>query len=234
MAKTTNVQSGMWNNAPNTHQAICIHDTESSTARGALSWMQSQQNGSYQDLVDLNGDVFLMVPDDKQAWAAMGTGNRIALHVCATGYASWSREKWLSYPAMLDSIAVIISQWSKKYGIPLQRIVGNQLRAGVRGVCGHRDISNAYRESDHTDPGTNFPFDYVIDRALQMLNGDSLDAAAINAFKRVFMSAIKSDVQDIDVQLGVWHQLGDRTFTDGLAAVLSAIEGGANGRNSGR
>lgn len=81
--------SGLWNNAATTRQVIVIHDTESNGAKGSINWMRTQKSGSYHVIVDLNGDAYRLVPDSKQAWAAMSTGNRIGLHICATGYASW-------------------------------------------------------------------------------------------------------------------------------------------------
>lgn len=178
--------AGMWNGAANTKQVIVVHDTESGTAAGALSWMRSQQNGSYHLLVDTDGDVVRMVPDSRQAWAAMTTGNRIGLHLCATGFASYRLSirraarramprsmrtrrydgicehrggrraggRWADYPALLDEMARQLATWSTEYGIPLVALNAAQVRAGQRGVCGHAEISGAFRESDHTDPGT--------------------------------------------------------------------------------
>ncbi|AXQ62853.1 lysin A, L-Ala-D-Glu peptidase domain [Gordonia phage Angelique] len=59
----------------------------------------------------------------------------------------------------------------------------------------------------------------------------ALDAAKVNAFTQAFMGPIGSDAKDNREQLcgfgsrdrgefDGWGQLGDRTFTDGLAAVL--------------
>lgn len=42
------------------------------------------------------------------------------------------------------------------------------MKAGQRGICTHADISAAFRESDHTDPGSGFPLDLVIARAREL------------------------------------------------------------------
>lgn len=233
MAKTFDVRSGMWNNGINTHQVIVQHTTESSRAKPAYDWMRSQQSGSYQDLVDTNGDVYLMVPDDKQAWAAMSTGNRIGLHVCAAGFARMSRAQWLDQMPQLDSTALIYAKWSARYGIPLTRLGSPSVKKGVRGVCGHVDISFAFRETDHTDPGGQYPYDVVIDKALRVLDGD-VDAVDANAFTKVFMTPIGSDTKDIREQLcgaasrdagqfAGWPQLGNRTIADGFGAVMDRL-----------
>ncbi|QEM41576.1 lysin A, N-acetylmuramoyl-L-alanine amidase domain [Gordonia phage Forza] len=194
--------SGMWNSANNTKQVIVIHDTESGNAAGALSWMRSQQNGSYHVLVDTDGDVFRMVPDNRQSWSAAAKGNQIGLHICATGYASWRLRamklvtgsrlilppineqdgicakqtrarkanaiKWMNYPQMLEQIAQQVARWSKDYGIPLVVLSVADVKAGKKGICGHNEISLAFRQSDHTDPGPNFPKQWIVNRAKQI------------------------------------------------------------------
>ena len=166
--------AGMWNNASNTKQVIVFHDTESSAANGSIDWMRSQQNGSYHYIVDVDGDVFRMVPDQYQAWGAMPTGNRIGLHVCATGFAKWSTAQWNKHPDLIENVAKIVGDWSRMYGIPLRLLTPAQVRAGQRGVCTHNDISLAYRESDHTDPGKFFPETDVLTRAEKYLGSSNM------------------------------------------------------------
>ncbi|MFT4128092.1 MAG: peptidoglycan recognition family protein [Gordonia sp. (in: high G+C Gram-positive bacteria)] len=163
----------LWNDAAPTWQVIVVHSTESDRAAAALAWMESQRNGSYHVLVDTTGDAWRMVPDDRQAWAAMSSGNRIGLHVCAAGRAAWSRSRWLSGAAQVEAIAAQLASWSAAYGIPLVRVTPEQIRRGVKGVCTHADISVAFGESDHTDPGVNYPLVDVITRA-QAINGGFL------------------------------------------------------------
>jgi N-acetyl-anhydromuramyl-L-alanine amidase AmpD len=38
------------------------------------------------------------------------------------------------------------------------------LRAGKRGITGHADVSDAFRRSDHHDPGTAFPIEAYLAR----------------------------------------------------------------------
>lgn len=210
--------TGLWNDAPNAHQVIVFHSTESSSGRGTRNYVQRTQAGSYQDLIDLDGFLMLLVPEDKQAWAAMATGNRIGLHICLTGYASWGRDKWLSYPKMLEQAAQVIAKWSVKYGIPLKKINGAHVRSGARGVCFHKDISDAFRESDHTDPGPNFPIDVVLRRANEIVDGVGIPPDVADALRNAA------------TQLWTWPQLGGRSFVDALVAVLNDVERRADGR----
>jgi hypothetical protein len=122
-------------------------------------------------MVDFDGEEVRMVPDNKQAWAAMNQGNRRGLHTCVMGRAEWSRARWLQETKLLERTAMRYAEWSRLYGIPLVKITPAQLRAGQRGVVGHIDIRDAWGEGDHWDPGYNFPYDFVIARAKAILGG---------------------------------------------------------------
>ncbi|PPJ31849.1 hypothetical protein C5E45_32685 [Nocardia nova] len=162
--------ASLWNNADNTKQVIVQHTTESTGGNtNVIGFLERTQNGSYQTMVDLDGEEVRMVPDDQQAWAAMATGNRIGLHVCAMGMAAWKRDDWLSHGKLLETTAQRYAKWSQQYGIPLVQIGPDQIRAKVRGVCGHIDITHAFGESDHWDPGYEWPYDVVIARALEII-----------------------------------------------------------------
>ncbi|MFT4125067.1 MAG: N-acetylmuramoyl-L-alanine amidase [Gordonia sp. (in: high G+C Gram-positive bacteria)] len=147
---------------------MAFHSTEG-TFEGAISWLESQRSGSYHRLRALAGQGAQLVADTRQAWAAMATGNRIGLHLCLEGYAAWSRSQWLAKGADgLEGLAHDLADYHTRFAIPLVRLTAAQVRAGVRGVCTHADISAAFGESDHTDPGTGFPLDLVIARAVEL------------------------------------------------------------------
>ena len=58
--------------------------------------------------------------------------------------------------------ARITAEWCRKYSIPPVHLTVAQLKAGRKGFVGHVDVSNAYHQSDHDDPGPNFPWDYYL------------------------------------------------------------------------
>ena len=201
------------NSAVPTRQVIVVHDTEGSY-EGAISWMKSQQNGSYHVIRALAGQGARLVPDTRQAWGAMPTGNRIGLHVCLEGYARWTRDEWLAKGRDgLEGMAHDIAAWAKSYSIPLVRLTAADVKAGKRGICTHADITAAFRESTHTDPGSGFPLDLVIARARELNQGGIV--------------ALTPE-QDIKAQLTGspepgkypgWPQLGGRTLVDAVAAI---------------
>lgn len=148
-------------------RALCIHTQEGDSTAPALARYQQSPaaGGSYHVIIDSTGRMVRSNDDAFIPWAAAWTGNRVALHVCLTGYAKWSRDKWLSRTAQLDRLADWLRYNREAYGIPLQRIGPSELRGAGRGVCGHDTISQAWKESDHWDPGPNFPYDDVLARA---------------------------------------------------------------------
>ena len=60
--------------------------------------------------------------------------------------------------------ADICAYWAKLYNFPIEKIDAAGLRAGKRGFFGHADVSAAWREVDHTDPGANFPWDIFLQK----------------------------------------------------------------------
>ncbi|AYB69452.1 endolysin [Corynebacterium phage Juicebox] len=152
---------------------LCIHTFEDDGTWSADRMAKYQQSpaagGSYHLVIDLNGRIARENDDAFIPWAAMFTGNRVAFHFSLSGKASWTRQQWLARPKQMDALAKVLAAYSKAKGIPLIRRGPQDVRAGKWGVCGHDDISKAFGESTHWDPGPNFPFDVVIDKAKAIL-----------------------------------------------------------------
>lgn len=172
----------MWNDTDNAKQLIVQHTTESEGGNtNVVGYLERNRGtGSYQTMVDFDGEEVRMVPDDKQAWGAMPQGNARGLHTCAMGRAEWSRERWLQEGKQLERTAMRYAEWNRLHGIPLVKITASDAANGVRGIVGHIDISEAFRESDHWDPGHNFPYDVVIARAFEIVNGTTNTEAVMS------------------------------------------------------
>lgn len=168
--------NNLWTAADNTRQLIVQHTTESEGGNtSVIGYLERTRAGSYQTMVDFDGEEVRMVPDNRQAWGAMNQGNRRGLHVCAMGRAAWDRDRWLREGKLLERTAMRYAEWSRLYGIPLVKISAADAARGVRGIVGHIDISAAFRESDHWDPGHHFPYDVVIARAKEINSGGKGD-----------------------------------------------------------
>jgi len=155
-------------------QSICVHTVECPPERDGIAvaqWQTNPANGSsYNVLAGADGNLILCNTDDFMPYAAGPTGNARCLHISLTGYARMSREDWLDDDAKLRRTAEQIASWSQLYDIPLEFIDADRLRAGARGVHGHAEISEAWREVNHTDPGPGFPYDVVLGYAQELRN----------------------------------------------------------------
>jgi N-acetyl-anhydromuramyl-L-alanine amidase AmpD len=112
-----------------------------------------------------NNSAVRCVADGDRAWHAPGA-NSDGLGIELAGYARQSRAEWLDQysKGVLDQAARVVAGWCLKHNIPAVKLTPSELKAGKRGLVGHRDVSAAYGQTDHTDPGPNFPWDYFLGR----------------------------------------------------------------------
>lgn len=99
-----------------------------------------------------------------KSWSAHSANNEGEHGCCCTpsgASSGWSRADWLARPRMLDACAAWLREEGARYGIPIRKISPDEIRAGAEGVCGHGDCVAAGLGGSHTDPGPNFPWDYV-------------------------------------------------------------------------
>lgn len=99
------------------------------------------------------------VRDNDVAYAAPGA-NRHGLHIEHAGYAAQSPAGWDDQYSqdMLALSAKLVADKCREYAIPPIRLSPADLKAGLKGICGHIDFTKAFGGS-HTDPGGNFPWD---------------------------------------------------------------------------
>ncbi len=151
---------------PGSVRIIVLHSTESQgTAAAVASYFQSPSSGGSTQLVVGDDGCFRCVPDLKQPAGAPGA-NSDGLHIEVVGMAKWTREEWLERPIRLDNCARALAEWSQTYRIPLAFVDAAMLKTGrARGVTTHREVSQAFKKSDHWDPGAGFPIDVVLEKA---------------------------------------------------------------------
>jgi hypothetical protein len=158
---------------------LVIHTSEGgelpSSAEGLARYIASPavpgNLASYHYIAD-NDRVIPIVPDGYQAHAA-GGGNSQGLHICHPGKAAQTRDEWFDEQSatQLEQVARWLVDKSQQYGIPLTKLGPDQVRAGQTGVCGHHDVSLAFKQSTHTDPGKGYPWDMVIQHAVDLARG---------------------------------------------------------------
>lgn len=98
------------------------------------------------------------------AWAAPGA-NANGIHIELAGYAKQTEAQWLDAYGMdmLARAAGVVAELCRRYSIPVEKLSVPELKAGKRGICGHHDVTLAFRKSTHTDPGRNFPWSRFLD-----------------------------------------------------------------------
>lgn len=193
--------------------------------------------GSYNGVIDRAGMTVRENDDNYIPWAAHPTGNRLGRHWSLAGRASQTRAEWLAQDKQLNALARVLAHDVKEYGTKLIKLsVGEVFRArtdsSVRGVCGHDDISKAFKESDHTDPGPNFPYDVLFQKVKSLLT----EPESSNDMSEVteLLKEIKAQNAEILRQLGQpggWPQGGGRTLYD-LAAAIAEVEGVHNTKDT--
>jgi hypothetical protein len=102
------------------------------------------------------------VKRSNKAWT-QSSFNSVAVSIELCAFASWSIDEWNRHPNMLDNCAKWIAEEAAYYGIPITRLNASQAQGSGRGVCQHVDLGSA--GGGHTDCGSGFPMDRVLDMA---------------------------------------------------------------------
>ncbi len=99
------------------------------------------------------------------AWHARG-GNTDSIGVELAGFASQTRRDWADpySAAVLDRAANLVADVCRRRRLPVRWVVADALVAGRRGLTGHNEVSEAFEQSDHWDPGDGFPVEAFVDR----------------------------------------------------------------------
>ncbi|HET8813194.1 MAG TPA: peptidoglycan recognition family protein [Gaiella sp.] len=99
------------------------------------------------------------------AWHARG-GNTNSIGVELAGFASQTRRDWADpySAAVLDRAANLVADVCRRRRIPVRWVGADDLVAGRRGLTGHNEVSEAFEQSDHWDPGDGFPVEAFVDR----------------------------------------------------------------------
>jgi len=137
-----------------------VHTTEGETAEGAAVWFSTpglppNEQGSSNVIV--SDDICYRVLDDLIIpWAAPPFNTR-GFHIEITGFAHWTSSEWASHKKRVENAAYRAAIRCHRYSIPVIWRSPEDLRANRNGITSHANIDLAYHQSNHTDPGPNFP-----------------------------------------------------------------------------
>ena len=145
---------------------IVIHTAEGATtiqSLGSFFANPSSQVSSQTGIDDTPNTVGVYVQRSGSSWTqARFNPQSTSTELCA--FAAWTADDWASHPGMLANTAAWIAEEAAFFGIPIVRLTPGQAQDDrTPGVCGHVDLGSA--GGGHTDPGTAFPWDQVLDMA---------------------------------------------------------------------
>ena len=152
-----------------------------------------------------NDSIVQGVNEGDYAWASGPTGNYLGIQIEMAGRASQSRAEWLDdySRAMLERVAALVADICTRQDIPVRVLTDEQVAAGEPGITTHAALARVFRETNHTDPGPNFPWDYFVERVqAHVSGGGSVEAPAVPAVQPV---APTPPAGPTPLREGVWH-----------------------------
>jgi hypothetical protein len=165
-------------------EKIVIHTNQGperdGSARDLVRYLASIVGG-YHEVVD-NKEEIKCARDDQVVAGAKGMNAR-GYHICGIGYAEQTRAQWEdSYSAPeLVRLSARTAAACQRFGIPATHLPAtpSAMGHGVKGICGHRDVSDAIVPGGHWDPGPprdrpdqhdGFPWDTFMALVQQIIN----------------------------------------------------------------
>jgi N-acetyl-anhydromuramyl-L-alanine amidase AmpD len=183
---------------------VAVHTAEGSRTAASLGsyfYSPSVQASSHVGID--SGATLQFVGYDRSAWT-LRSGNPISDNAELCGFAHWTREQWLSTAtadgcvnprAILDRTAAWIRSRCLARGIPIRKLTPAQVAAGQSGVVAHWDWTLGMHDGTHTDPGSGFPWDYVIAKAsasAPATETDWIDMATKAEVQEAFLGALET------------------------------------------
>ena len=154
---------------------VVIHTTEGETAEGAASWFENPRSEGSANMVVGDYIAFRTLNDNQIPWAAPPL-NGIGYHIEIAGFAAWTHDEWMQHRRRIENAAYRAALRCNSYRIPIfYRGPGYLMRKPeLGGITTHADISKAFHQTDHTDPGINFPMDLFITMVQWYANANRL------------------------------------------------------------
>lgn len=120
-----------------------------------------------------NDSIVQGVNEGDYAWASGPIGNVGGIQIEMAGRASQTRAQWLDdySRAMLERTAALVADICTRQGIPVRVLTDEQVARGEAGITTHAALARVFRETNHTDPGPDFPWDWFMERVRAHVNG---------------------------------------------------------------
>lgn len=115
------------------------------------------------------GKAYQCVGDSWVAYHAPPNEDSIGVELCdALVSPTWDKKhaaRWhdVNHNRMLFRAARLVARLCLAYDVPARRLTTAQVRNGEHGICGHVNVSQAFGQSAHWDPGAEFPWGHFMD-----------------------------------------------------------------------
>lgn len=152
---------------------IVIHSTQNdASAEGEASYAKRRPDGiSSHYYIDGNSIVQSLDTDYGAHHVGSSIGNRGGISYELTGFAAWSRQRWLDRIAWPLLVVAIARDCAEHNIIPRDLSVA-QIKSGATGIITHNQARLAWGHTTHTDPGPNFPMDHLVNQVQAAMEDD--------------------------------------------------------------
>lgn len=148
---------------------VVIHSTvspcEAGQARKIAAYFRSPSAGGSAHYVVDPEETVQAAYDSVVCWHAPPNGHSLGVEMCE--YPNQDIDRWdqPNHVKLLDRTARLTARLCLAYGVPIQFLMPEDLRAGKRGITTHNNVSQAWHESTHWDPGA-----WPRERFMQLVN----------------------------------------------------------------
>lgn len=126
-------------------------------ARGVASYFQRSSAGGLAHYVVDPSEVVQCAPETLATWGAPPNSHSLHIELCDPQTGDPARWGDANHQAMLALAAPLIRDVCQRHNLPTVYVNAAGLLAGMRGITTHADVSAAWHQTDHTDPGSGFP-----------------------------------------------------------------------------
>lgn len=142
---------------------IVIHNTSNNASdTNEASYAKRRTDGVSSHYYVDDNSIRQSLDTDWRAWHVGSTeGNSTGISYEITGSNGKSRQWWIDN-VYWRGLAAQIRADMDVHGIAARTLTVSELRAGKSGIVTHNQCRLAWGDTTHTDPGPNFPMDYLL------------------------------------------------------------------------
>jgi N-acetyl-anhydromuramyl-L-alanine amidase AmpD len=157
----------------------CTVGTDGGNANGTAAYFRTAAAGGSAHYITDPGKAIQCARDNVVCWHAPPNPHSLGIEM-ECSLANQGKGHWTlpNHVAMMRITAKLVAQKCIQYGVPIVRLSVADLRAGKHGICGHNEVSLAFGQSTHWDPGPYFPwvaFIAMVQNEAKLINGTAGD-----------------------------------------------------------